>query len=211
MSTLSSLPDGRPTSMGPGAPRAARHPSTIAGTDAARTQWQIDPAASRVTFTIGKRLLFIRHLSVTGRFTGIQGTIEMDEQQLVTAQAAASIDVASIDTQQARRDTHLRSAAFFDVEHYPTMHFESRRLEPVDTSSGLYRVTGDLTIRNISREVQVDARYSRPTQRADSPRITLALSTSLNRRDFGLSWSNPLIKVADSLTVAIELQAVKQG
>lgn len=146
-----------------------------------------------------------------GRFADVQGTITLDEQQPATAQAAVRIDVRSIDTEQARRDTHLRSAAFFDVERYPTMRFEGRCVEPVDAASGLYRVTGDLTIRDVTREIQLDARYTPPVRRAGASRVTLALSTSLNRHDFGLAWSNPLIRIDDDLTVAIEVQAVQQG
>jgi polyisoprenoid-binding protein YceI len=176
-----------------------------------RTRWQIDPDASRVTFTIRKRLFFLWGLTVTGRLSAVQGTIELDDRQPTTARASVSIEVASMDTRQARRDAHLRSDTFFDVARYPTIRFESRRIEPVDAVSGLYRVTGDLTIRDLTREVQLDTRYSSPMWEADAPRLTLTLSTSLNRYDFGLAWSNPLIRIDDDLTVAIEVQAVKRG
>jgi polyisoprenoid-binding protein YceI len=152
-----------------------------------------------------------RHLTVTGRFSAVQGTIELVEGRPVTARASVCIEAGSINTGQVRRDTHLCSAAFFDVARYPAIRFESRRVKPVDATSGHYRVTGDLTIRDITREVELDARYTPPAPAADSACIMLALSASLNRHDFGLSWSNPLIKIADSLTVAIEVQAVKQG
>ena len=201
MNTLGHAGETGTTSIGTSAARAA------AG---ARTQWRIDPTASRVAFTIGKRLLFVKRLTVAGRFADVQGTISLDEHDPSNSRAEVIVGAASIDTQQAKRDAHLRTADFFDVARYPTLRFASRRIQAIDAASGQYRVTGDLTIRDITREVQFLARYTPAVQPGDPPRMTLALTGSLNRHDFGLSWSNPLIKIADDLDVAIEVQALKQ-
>lgn len=173
--------------------------------------WQIDPAASRVTFTIEKRLLFVRRLSVTGQFADAQGAISLNEREPARSHAEVAVGAASITTQQAQRDAHLRSAAFFDVARYPTVRFESRRIDAVDAASGGYRVTGNLTIRDITREVQLEARYLPPGNGTGSSRLTITLAASLNRHDFGLSWGNPFIKIADDLRVTIEVQAVRQS
>lgn len=172
---------------------------------AARTTWQIDPAASRVEFAIGKRLAFVRRLTVTGRFTDVRGKISLDEREPSAARADVTIGAASIDTGNARRDTHLRTADFFDVERYPTLRFTSRRIAAIDAAAGRYRVTGDLTIRDVTREVQLDAHYSPPPLAASmgEPGLMLTLTTEVHRADFGLGWSNPIIAIADDLTVTL--------
>src|SRR5437016_11839923 len=91
-----------------------------------RTIYRIDPAASRVEFTIGKRLFFVTHLLVTGRFADVQGTISLDEQDPASAQAEVMIGAASVDTRMSKRDQHLRKADFFDVARHPTLTFTSR-------------------------------------------------------------------------------------
>jgi polyisoprenoid-binding protein YceI len=173
------------------------------------TTWQIDPAASRVGFAIGKRLLFVKKLTVTGHFADIRGTIWLDAQEPATAQATVAIGAASIDTRQARRDAHLRSAGFFDAERHPTLMFTSRRIITLDRAAGHYQVTGDLTIRGVTREVQLAAYYRAAEPGTPAPRIEL--SGSLNRRDFGLDWNSPLIKIADAVTVTLDVQAVQHA
>ncbi len=172
---------------------------------AARTTWQIDPATSRVEFAIGKRLAFVKRLTVTGRFTDVRGTIVLDEREPSAARADVTIGAASIDTGNARRDKHLRTADFFDVERYPALRFMSRRITAIEAAAGRYRVTGDLTIRDVTREVQLDARYGPPSPVAGvrEPRMALTLTTALHRADFGMGWSNPVIAIADDLTVTL--------
>lgn len=210
MNTLRHADELSTTGIGTSGVMQARELRAIDAASAAQTLWQIDPAASRIAFTIGKRLLFVKKLTVTGRFAAVRGTIRLDERQPDNAQAAVTIDAASVDTRQARRDAHLRTADFFDAERYPTMRFTSRRIEAIDAQSGQYRVTGDLTIRDVTREVQLQAWYTPAEDGARVPRIALTLTASLNRRDFGLNWSKPIIKIADELNVSIEVQAVKQ-
>ena len=127
---------------------AATAPNTApaAAAAAAHTTYQIDPVASRVAFTIGHRLFFVKSAEVTGHFADVAGTITLDDQDPGTAQAAVTIGAASIDTGNARRDTHLRTADFFHVDQHPTLTFRSRRIEPVDPAAGRYRVVGDLTL-----------------------------------------------------------------
>src|SRR5215470_10963429 len=119
----------------------------INGTSTTHTTYRIDPAASCVEFTIDKRLFFVMHLMVTGRFTDVEGTIRFDEQEPANAQAEVTIGAASVDTRMGKRDQHLRKADFFDVERHPTLTFTSRRIETIDRRAGHYRVVGDLTVR----------------------------------------------------------------
>ena len=173
------------------------------------TTWHIDPTTARGAFTIRKRLMFVRRLTITGRFTAVSGTITLDERDPSTARAEVTIDAASIDTQDARRDAHLRSADFFDVAAHPHLTFASRRVEAVDRAAGTCRVVGDLTVRGVTRPVTLDAHFSPPVAGASEPRIRLALSAPLNRRDFGIVWNKAAISVADELTIAIDVEATR--
>jgi polyisoprenoid-binding protein YceI len=173
---------------------------------AARASYRIDPAASRVEFTIGKRLFFVKHLLVTGRFAAVEGTISLDEREPASARAEVTIGAAGVDTGVRKRDAHLRKADFFDVERYPHLTFASRRIETIDRAAGHYRVTGDLTVRGVTREVALDATYV-PAAAAGQRRIKLTLAGALNRRDFGMVWNNPLIAIPDELTVSLQIEA----
>ena len=173
------------------------------------TAWRIDPATARAAFTIRKRLLFVKSVTVTGCFTGVSGAITLDEHEPSTAQAEVTIDAASIDTQNARRDKHLRTGDFFHVEEHPHLTFTSRRIEEVDRAAGTYRVSGDLTVRGVTRAVTLDAHYTPPVAAAREPRLTLRLTAPLNRRDFGIVWNKPVITVADDLTVTVAVEAIR--
>ena len=163
------------------------------------------PLTSRVEFTVRKRL-FVVPLRVTGRFSDVQGVITLDEQDPTTAQASIAIGASSIDTGNARRDTHLRHEDFFHVDTHPAITFRSRRIDPSDRTASRYTVVGDLTVRGVTREVSLDAHYTTP-QRTGDNRLKLALTTTLNRRDFGLVWTHMLIGVADELTVNLAIEA----
>jgi polyisoprenoid-binding protein YceI len=173
---------------------------------AARTTYQIDPAASRVEFTIGKRLFFVIPMVVTGRFAAVQGTITLDADEPSRARAEVTIGAASVDTGMGKRDAHLRKADFFDVERYPHLTFTSRRIETIDRATGRYRVAGDLTVRGVTREVALDATYV-PATGAGLRRIKLTLEGDLDRRDFGMVWNNPLLRIPDDLTVRLQIEA----
>jgi polyisoprenoid-binding protein YceI len=110
--------------------------STARPAPVTQTAYQIDPAASRVAFAIRHRLFFVHQSTVTGRFTDVAGTITLNDDDPSTAEAMVTIDAASIDTGNAQRDTHLRTAAFFDVDQHPTLTFRSRRVAPVDPTAG---------------------------------------------------------------------------
>jgi len=171
-----------------------------------RTAWHIDPTTSRVEFTARKRW-FVLPLRVTGRFSDVQGVITLDEQDPTTAQASISIGARSIDTGNARRDTHLRQEDFFHIDTHPAITFHSRRIEPSDRTASRYTVMGDLTVRGVTREVTLDAHYTAPQDSGDNRRLKLTLTTTLNRRDFGLVWNNLLVSVAGELTVNLAIEA----
>jgi len=176
---------------------------------ATQATYTIDPAASRVEFTIRKRLFLVKKLIVTGRFSEVAGTITLDEGDPTTAQADVTIGAASVDTGHARRDAHLRKADFFDVDRYPTLTFHGRRVEAVDAAAGHYTVVGDLTVRGVTREVALETHYTRALGAGHDRRMALTLTAPLNRHDFGMVWANPMIKVADDLTVTLAIEATR--
>jgi polyisoprenoid-binding protein YceI len=160
-----------------------------------------------VEFTAHMRLMFIMKVNVLGRFTDVAGTLTVDEREPANSHITVDIGAASLDTKMAARDKHLHSADFFDVEHYPTMTFTSGRIEALDQAAGHYRVTGTLTIRDVTREVSLDA-WNVPSWTAGDSRLTFNLTTMLDRRDWGIIWSRPTQKIADEVNLALTVQFV---
>ena len=151
------------------------------------TAWQIDPSHTDVEFSV-------RHLmlsTVKGRFGGATGTITLDESAPGDVAMAVSIPVATIDTRFAQRDAHLRSPDFFDAEHHPVMTFVGRRVE--GDIGDRFTLVGDLTIRGVTREVQLDvALDGRGNDPWGNERLGYTASGKIDRRDFGLTWNQAL-------------------
>jgi polyisoprenoid-binding protein YceI len=171
-------------------------------------QWNIDPAHSGVYFVV-------RHMVVSkvrGSFTRWSGVITSDDASPSASQVQARIEVASIDTREPQRDGHLKSADFFDVEHYPEITFRGTRVEPVDAQQ--LRVTGDLTIRDVTRPVTLEVEIlGRGKDPWGNERIGFSAKTSINRGDFGLKWNQVLesggVLVAEKVEIEIEVEATK--
>ena len=157
----------------------------------------------------------VKHMmisNVKGQFTGA-GVLTLDEQDVTKSRVEASIDAASITTREAERDTHLKSADFFDVEKFPTLSFKSTRVDRI--AKGELAVTGDLAIHGVTRQVVFSVEG--PTPAAKDPwgntRIGLSATTKINRKDFGLTWNAALeaggILVGDEVTLTLEVEFVK--
>jgi polyisoprenoid-binding protein YceI len=176
----------------------------------AQETWQVDGAHSAVN-------LAVRHMvisKVRGHFGTWSATLRLDTAELARSTVEVEIEAASIDTGVADRDAHLRSPDFLDAAKYPTLRFQSRRVEAA--SKDRLRVVGDLTIRDVTREVVLDVEYG--GQGKDpwgNTRVGFTATTSLNRKDFGLTWNQALetggVLVADRVDIEIELQAIKQA
>ncbi len=176
----------------------------------ANQDWQVDGAHSAVNLTV-------RHMvisKVRGRFTRWNATLDLDTADLSRSAVEVEIEAASIDTGVADRDAHLRSPDFLDAQKYPSLRYQSRRVEVL--SPERLRVVGDLTIRNVTREVALEVEYG--GQGKDPwghQRAGFTATASLNRRDFGLTWNQALetggVLVADRVDVEIELQAIRQA
>jgi len=175
----------------------------------ATTTWQIDPAHTSVEFTV-KHMMFSK---VRGRFEAVDGALRYDpDGNLADAGVEVTIDAASIDTGQEDRDQHLRSADFLDVEEYGELRFESTSVEARGDDE--FSVTGDLTIRGVTREVELDAELSGiATDPWGNERIAFSATTTIDRRDFGLTWNQALetggVLVGHEVKISIEVQATQ--
>jgi polyisoprenoid-binding protein YceI len=175
---------------------------------AATTTWSIDAAHTEVGFEV-KHLMISR---VRGRFANVTGTIQLDEANLAASSVVAEIDVASIDTRQEQRDAHLRSPDFFDAERFPVISFRSTRVER-GAGDG-FRVVGELTIRDVTREVVLGAQdEGRGKDPWGGDRAAFSASVTVDRRDFGLTWNQALetggVLVGNDIRISLDVQAVK--
>jgi len=178
---------------------------------AATSNWQIDPAHSSAQFAV-------RHLAIStvrGAFSKVTGTVALDDQDISKSIVDVTIDVASVDTRQPDRDNDLRSDKFFDVAHFPSITFKSKKVE--QTAPGKLKVTGDLTIRGTTKEVVLDE--DGPTAPMKDPwgnqRVAANASTKINRQDYGVKWNATLdnggVVVGDDVSIVIDVELVKQA
>ena len=171
--------------------------------------WNLDPAHSGINFSV-RHMVFAK---VRGRFGAFRGKVEeLDPADLTRSAVAVEIDAASIDTGVADRDNHLRSPDFLDVERFPKLRFKSTKVEKA--GGNRYRILGELTIRDVTREVVLDAEYG--GQGKDpwgNQRVAFTATTVLDRGDFGLTWNQVLeaggVLVGERIDIEIEVQAVK--
>lgn len=175
----------------------------------ATSTWTIDPAHSVAEFAV-------KHMMVStfkGHFRSLEGTVYLDEETPANSSVTASVDVAGVDTQTPDRDAHLRSDDFFNAEQYPKMTFRSTRVEQVDEDN--WKVAGDLTIRDVTKEVVLDTEYEgRILDPWGNERIGFTARTELSRKEFGVRW-NTLIEsggvvVGDRVRVELHIEVIRQ-
>lgn len=175
-----------------------------------KSVWAIDPVHSSVEFVV-KHMVIAK---IRGRFGKFDIDVDFDQDHPEQSSVNVRIDVASIDTREADRDNHLRSADFFDVEKYPTITFKSRRVEPI--GKGRSRMVGDLTIHDVTREVALDTEFTGTGRDPwGKERAGFTAETEINRKDFGLTWNVALETggwlVGDTVQIYIEAELVKQN
>lgn len=171
--------------------------------------WQIDSAHTHVGFSVKHMML----ATVRGEFKQYSGTLEIDPSDLTRSRVSGDIEVASLDTREANRDQHLRSADFFDAEQHPRITFVSRRIERRDPEH--YQVIGDLTIRGVTREVSLEAEYSGIHKDPwGATRTGFTVRGTLDRKEFGLTWNAALetggVLVGEKVKLELEIEAVLQ-
>jgi polyisoprenoid-binding protein YceI len=160
--------------------------STAAISAGTVTTWTLDASHTLVEFS-AKHLMFT---TVKGRFTGVEGVVRADEQNPGNSSVQVTIDATSLSSGDARRDGHLKSADFLDVDNHPTITFTSTRVEPRDGDASRMHVIGDLTIRGVTREIVLDTTLEGrgPTPFGTTVAAFSATAT-INRKDFGLNWN----------------------
>jgi polyisoprenoid-binding protein YceI len=178
---------------------------------AATSEWRIDPQHSSAQFSV-------RHMAIStvrGAFSKVNGTIVLDDKDVAKSTVDVTIDVSTVDTREPARDNDLRSDKFFDVAHFPTMTFKSKRVE--QAGPGKLRVTGDLTIRGTTKEVVLDVEG--PTPPVKDPwgnvRAAVTATSKVNRQDFGVKWNATLdnggVVVGDDVNITIDAEMIKQA
>ena len=172
--------------------------------------WMIDSAYSEVNFTVRHMMIS----NVRGQFQKFSGTVEFDEANPANTRVDVQIEVASINTREEKRDAHLKSPDFFDAEKYPYLTFKSKRVEVKDATHA--RLIGDLTIRDVTKEVALDVEYNGS---ARSPWGTtsagFSAKTAIKRKEWNLNWNVALETggwlVGDDVHISLELEIVQQS
>lgn len=171
--------------------------------------WNIDPVHSIAEFRVKHMMIS----NVRGQFTGVTGTLTYDEANPANSHVEAAIEVASIDTRDPQRDTHLKSPDFFDAEKFPTLTFTSSRV--TRSGSGEIIVAGPLTIHGVTKEVEFEVEG--PTPPVKDPwgntRIGVSAKTRIDRKDYGLTFNAALetggVMVGEQVSINLELEFVK--
>ncbi|MBP2669898.1 MAG: periplasmic protein YceI [Deltaproteobacteria bacterium] len=172
--------------------------------------WEFDPAHTGVHFKV--RHLMVSH--VRGDFEKFTGMITYDESDVTKSTADITIEAASINTRVAKRDEHLRSPDFLDVAKYPAITFKSKKVEKA--GDGRLKVTGDLTIKGVTREAVLDVEGPTPAIKdpQGNTRVGGSATTKINRKDFGLTWQKVLeaggVTVGDDVDITIDLEIFRK-
>jgi polyisoprenoid-binding protein YceI len=173
------------------------------------TRWNIDPSHSQVGFAVRHMMMS----TVRGRFESFEGEIVGDEADAENSSVSVTIDASSISTNDPKRDEHLRSADFLDVETYPTITFQCTSVENI--KDGKFVLKGDLTIHGVTRPISIKAEQ---TGRGVSPWgyevIGFEGQTTINRKEFGLTWNAALetggVLVGEDVKITLDLEAIRQ-
>ena len=172
--------------------------------------WTIDSAHSSAEFAVKHMMVS----TVKGRFRAVEGAVRIDEANPANSIVSAAIDVASVDTGVEQRDEHLRSDDFFNASAFPKITFRSTDL--AQTPGGEWKLTGDLTIRDVSRSVTLDVEFEgRGIDAYGKDRAGFSAETKINRKDFGVNWNGLIeaggVVVSDSVKIALNVEIVREG
>jgi polyisoprenoid-binding protein YceI len=174
----------------------------------ATSTWNIDPAHSGAEFKVKHMMI----ANVRGKFSGISGVLHRVEADDTESTLEVSIDVSTVNTQDAQRDGHLKSPDFFHVEQFPAMTFKSTHIQKKGDG---FAVTGDLTIRDVTKPVVLNVEeVSEPAKDPwGNTRIGLTATAKINRKDFGLTWNTTLeaggVLVGEEVAITLDVQFIK--
>src|SRR3979490_1196515 len=170
--------------------------------------WTVDPMHTQVEFSAKHMGI----MTVKGAFTGLTTEINFNEDDFTASSVGATIDARTLSTHDEQRDGHLKSPDFLDVEHFPTIAFTSTGIE--HSAHDQYKMTGDLTIRGVTRPVSLDVVYSgQAKDPMGNMHAGFSAYTIINRKDWGLNWNMALetggLLVGEEVKLALEVEAVK--
>ncbi len=183
--------------------------TSLAAPQTSTTTWNIDPTHSVAEFKVKHMMIS----NVKGHFTKVSGALTLDESDLAKSHVEAVIEAGSIETRDAQRDAHVKTADFLDVEKFPNLSFKSTRIGIV--RDGELSVEGDLSIHGVTRKAVFTVEG--PTPPAKDPwgntRVGVSATTKINRKDFGLTWNAALetggILVGEEVTITLDVQFIK--
>lgn len=176
----------------------------------ANKTWTIDPAHTSVNFSA-------KHMMVTtvrGHLGPVSGAIELDETDFTKSEIEVVIDVANLQTRDEKRDAHLKSGDFFDVENWPSAIFKSTRIEA--RGDDKYNVVGELSVRGVTKEITLDTQFEGFASNPWGQKlVAFTASTKINRKDWGLNWNVALeaggVLVGEQVKLEIDVEAIKQS
>lgn len=173
--------------------------------------WELDLAHSSANFSV-KHMMIAK---VHGSFSKLSASLKLDRVNLANSSVEATIDAASIDTHEPKRDEHLRSPDFFDAKNFPTLTFKSRRFEAAGGDQ--LRIIGDLTLHGVTKEVtlEVEAADTEMKDPFGNIKIGASATTKIKRKEFGLSWNAALetggVLVGDEVSITLDVQFAKKS
>ena len=173
-------------------------------------KWKFEPGHTAAEFSV-------RHMMVTwvrGHFKNVHGTLDFDAEHPEKGAVEVEIDAAGLWSGEPERDAHLRNADFLDVAKHPKITFRSTRVEP--TARNEYKVTGDLTLRGVTRPVTLETRFlGQGRSPFNDTRVGFHATAVINRHDFGVSWNAPMqdagMVVGDDVLITLDAEALREG
>lgn len=176
---------------------------------AAASTWDVDSAHTESSFLVKHMMVS----NVRGHFGKTTGVIQQDDKDLSKSKAEITIDATTIDTREPKRDAHLKSADFFDVEKFPTISFKSTKITKGEGNS--LKAEGELTMRGVTKPVVLNVEYTPETLAGGKLRRGLTATTKVNRKDFGLNWNKTIeaggVIVGEEVALTVEMELIKQG
>jgi polyisoprenoid-binding protein YceI len=172
--------------------------------------YQIDPAHSSAGFSVKHMMV----TNVSGKFSNVKGTIVYNEKNLGASSVTASVDVGTVNTNEAKRDEHLRSPDFFDAAKFPRMEFKSTK---VYKSGGVVKVDGNLTLHGVTKQVTLTLTETSPEVKHPAGGFVrgAVATTKINRKDFGLTWNKTIesggLIVGEEVTITLEIEAGRKA
>lgn len=174
----------------------------------AQTNWSIDPTHSEIGFKV-KHMMFT---NVSGKFTAFEATITNEDDAFETSKINFTANVDSIDTNNSDRDNHLKSADFFDAEKFPSLNFTATEIKKINSNE--FEIHGDLTIKEVSKNISLKAEYSGLMKDPwGNTKAGLSITGAINRKEFGLTWNAALetggVLVGEEIKLVAEIQLLK--